>query len=295
MTKGKAGQMWRELQLNSSSETEDALSNYLFELGCVGIRQEGATLIAYFPQELPRREIDESIQTYSQELRRLGFSLPVAPPRWRRIDARDWNAEWKKYFKPVAVSERFMVKPTWEAWPAAPNKFIIEIDPKQAFGTGTHATTQMLLRLLEQQDVKGKTVLDVGCGTAILAIASAHLGAVDMVAFDIDPVAMIAARENVQLNGMSASIQLFAGTCHALSKNKATFDRVLANLTKNVILQHLPEFADLLSGGGKLMLSGLLTEEIESLRDSLASFSFVIEKQLHQDEWTALQLRKDRP
>jgi len=284
--------MWQELRLNSSSEIEDALSNYLFELGCVGTRQEGTALVAYFPQEMPTQEIDKAVRTYLTDLCHLGFSLPAGRPVWRQIEARDWNAEWKKHFKPVAISERFMVKPTWEACPADRSEFVIEIDPKQAFGTGTHATTQLILHLLERHDVKDKTVLDVGCGTAILSIAAVHLGAAQVVAFDVDPVAMLPASENVALNGTSAAIQLFAGTCSALSKQRLSFDMVLANLTRNTILENLQQFAELLSDGGKLMLSGLLTKEIETLRESLTSFCFVIEEALSQDEWTALELRK---
>ncbi len=291
MTDGKTV-YWRQLRLHSVPEIEEGLVNYLFEIGSLGVQQEGAHIIAYFPHTLREIQLEEAIHRYLKELAQLGWAVPKPEFDWVNLPDQDWNAEWKRHFKPIAASRRFTVKPTWEEIPAAPREYVIEIDPKQAFGTGTHATTRLMLQLLEQLDVSGRNVLDVGCGTAILAIAAAFLGAARVTAFDVDPVAVLAAKENVLLNSTSGRTLLFAGSGQAMKSPGVRFDIVLANLTKNVIVDYLDEFEMRSDFSGDLLLSGILTEELAALRARLAATSFVTVEERREDEWVALHLKK---
>ncbi len=206
---------------------------------------------------------------------------------------QDWNAEWKKHFKPMVVSEQFMVKPTWEKLEFPVNKFVIEIDPKQAFGTGSHETTQLILNLLESNFIAGNSVLDVGTGTAILAIAAMKLGAEEVVAFDNDPVAIEAAKENVTRNLGITSLRLQVADPDTITLRRSGFDVVLANITKNVIFQYFENFNRFLRRDGLLILSGILIEELEDVKQRIKQDNlFYIDELRTQKEWAALLLRK---
>ncbi len=282
---------WLKLRVKVDPHNREAVANFLFELGCCGCEERESELVAYFPEARSVPDVRREVAAYLTRLPALGLGrsriLAV-----ERVEARDWNAEWRKHFKPVWVSPKLAVKPSWVPLQARQDVLVIEVDPKQAFGTGAHETTQLMLRLLEAYVRGGEAVLDVGTGTGILAIAAVRLGAKRAVALDKDEVAAEAAQENVEKNGVSPRVHVFAGELDALSPD-ARFDLILANLDKRTILRLLDRLGELLVQNGLLMLSGILVEELHRVEGAVGTASRLrISKRVEQGEWAALVLKK---
>lgn len=284
---------WLVVTIPVSGGIREAVSNWLFENGCLGCQEEGDEIVAYFSKKSDAAGIKRQLQSYLRRLRELGFQVSSTNVQTELLVDRDWNAEWKKSYQPVEVSEKFIIKPSWVELSAPPGKYVIEIDPKQAFGTGTHATTQIMLKLLEKHLRPEMTVLDVGTGTGVLAIAATLLGAKKVVAVDNDPVATACAQENISRNLSPGMVQLCTGELPVLNLSQA-FDLVLANITKNVILPLFPEFHRLLKCPGTLVLSGILQEEISHIRLALKPYpAWTVVEELRQEEWVGFVLRKE--
>ncbi len=230
----------------------------------------------------------QNIKAYYQSLADMGFTVPDQELTVSGIKDRDWNAEWKLQFKPFCVTPQVMIKPTWCELPEEHPEIIIELDPEMAFGTGTHATTALCAKLIDEH-VKDKTVLDAGTGTGILAIIAQRLGAEKSFAFDIDPIASETARKNIDKNGVS-DIHVFTGTTQSL-KNRE-LDVIVANINSGQILNILPHFNELLCEKGVLILSGILDSEEEKLRAALKQNCFQIKQLLHREEWIAFECVK---
>jgi len=282
---------WFQISVSVTLEIKDAVANYLFELGSCGCQELENEIFAFFPNQASKSEIQEKLAAYLDNLEVLGFKLSDTQFEIAEIADQDWNSEWKKSFKPIRISEKFIVKPTWEELDMSSDIFIIEMDPKQAFGTGHHATTQIMVQFLERYLTSPKRVLDVGTGTGILAIAAHKLNAGDIVAIDVDPVAVEAARENCQINSATSDLLLFTGEVNALSASP--FDLVLANLNKLVILRSLKLFNNLLNQAGHLILSGILVEESDEMKKALLKLSDLeLVEEIIKEEWIGFVLKK---
>lgn len=271
------------VKIPAAPEFSEALSSYLFDLGAAGVVEAEAELTAYFPGD--HRELLSLIRHYLAELRELGYATRPDGISVEALVNRDWNAEWKKSYTGFRIGSKIYIKPTWEAPPAQSYPCLIEIDPEMAFGTGTHATTRLCLELLEQRLRPGSRVLDIGTGTGILAIAAARLGAGEIVAFDIDPIAAETAARNAQVNGVRAQIEIFAGGLETLTPQP--FDLVLANIHRSEIVRMLPGIAARWSAGTEIIFSGILIEEEEALRRALAENGFTVDEIRYGDEWLA--------
>ncbi len=283
---------WYDVRIPVSETSEEAILNFLFELGSEGCQQINGEVVAYF-SEITKESAAEQINSYLKELKELGVLNEITTCEINDVMEEDWNAEWKKYFKPIVVSKQFMVKPTWERLEIPVNKFVIEIDPKQAFGTGSHETTQLILQLLEDNFISGNRVLDVGTGTGILAIAATKLGAEEVVAFDNDPVAIEAAEENVNRNLGITNLRLQVADPDTIELRRTGFDVVLANITKNIIFKYFENFDGFLASDGFLILSGILVEQLEEVKQKVKQDNlFCIAELRTQKEWAALLLRK---
>lgn len=285
---------WVEVRAPVTQEIEEALVNFLFELGSCGCQQLRQEVVAYFSDDVSKSEIQTKIAAYLHQLKSLGLKVPDEKCEVIELRNRDWNAEWKKHFKPIAVSDKFVVKPTWERIKKPTKAFVIEIDPKQAFGTGSHATTRLMLQFLEKYLTKGDKVLDIGTGTGILVIAAVKLGAKHVVALDHDPVAIEAARENIVINSTGANVNLLVGEPDSLSMQYSGFDVVLANLTKNIIFKFFGNFLDVLTQSGYLLLSGIMANELDEVKSRLSSYEGVrIVEECIEKDWLGLALTKE--
>lgn len=201
---------------------------------------------------------------------------------------KDYNEEWERQHQPVLV-DGFC----WVRAPFHPHrddvKYEIEIEPKMSFGTAHHATTYLMLSLLEQQNVQGMRVLDMGSGTGVLAILAAKKGAAYVEAIDVDEWAYRNAQENFERNRVSVNALL--GDASLLTADKH-FDLVLANINRNILLKDMESYATVLNPGGTLMLSGFYEHDVQSLQDKAETLGLRLVQQRSRNEWTALKLTK---
>ncbi len=230
--------------------------------------------------------------------RSLRIALRVAPlqqpPRWRRprrVRERDWRDSWKRYFRPQRIGRALVVKPSWAAYRLRRGDTVIEIDPGMAFGTGQHPTTAMCLRALEDLVRPGVSVLDVGTGSGILAIAAAKLGAARVLALDIDPLAVAAARQNAAANGVAGAVEARERTLDETASAGA-YDLIAANISGLTIERLAPAFARSLAPGGVLVASGFLDDSVDALSAALRVAGLDVERALAEGVWRAVIARR---
>jgi ribosomal protein L11 methyltransferase len=227
----------------------------------------------------------------------------IGPVQTRQVAEEDWANAWKQYYHPMRFGRHVVIKPSWRAFTPRAGDLVIELDPGMAFGTGLHQTTALCLGLLEEYVAPGMRVLDQGCGSGILSLAAARLGAARVVAVDTSEVAVEATRENAARNGLGAAIEALRGedvpggpqwSGPALSSTEiaGTYDLVIANIIANVIIALAPQFAAVLPENGVLICSGIIREREDEVRAALASSGFMMERHAAQDEWVALVARR---
>lgn len=207
------------------------------------------------------------------------------------VEGRDWNAEWENnYFQPIVVGDECVIHSTFHHdIPKA--KYDIVIDPKMAFGTGHHATTAQVIESILAIDMRGRTVIDMGTGTAILSILAAMRGAELVTAIEIDGFAYTNAIENVDINGVSDVVKLINGDASALAEVEPA-DIFLANINRNVILGDIEAYASHLRNGGTMILSGFYEADVPIIESAARPLGLITEAIRSRDNWTALTLRK---
>ena len=206
---------------------------------------------------------------------------------YRKVDEEDWAESWKVFFHPQKVTEHLVVKPTWREYIPRNGEQIIEIDPGMAFGTGTHPTTILCIRLLEQHLAPGRSVLDVGTGSGILLIAAARLGAGRLAGVDSDPMAVAVARDNLLLNRVPPDrFDLHCG--HLTEGLTGTYDVVVANILADVILDLLDRVGRVLKPAGLLICSGIIEARRVEIVDRMEKLGFEAISVAVQEEWVAV-------
>lgn len=205
------------------------------------------------------------------------------------IEGKDWNEEWEQnYFKPLVIDNRCIIQSTFHNEPAI-YEYNILIDPKMAFGTGHHQTTELMIREILKMDLKGKSVLDMGCGTAILAILASMRGADPIKGIDIDKWAYDNAMENLSLNNTN-NISIEIGGAELLGNDK--FDIVLANINRNILLNDIKQYAAVLNEGGELYMSGFYTEDIPAIKEECEKYNLKFIHNTENANWTAVKFVK---
>lgn len=220
---------------------------------------------------------------------KLKESLPDCTAEQKTVCDDDWKDKWKEYFKPAKVTDRLVVKPTWEEYEKADGELVIEIDPGMAFGTGTHETTSLCLELIEKYMKPGDDVLDVGCGSGILAIAAGLLGANNVLGIEIDPVAVEIGKSNVALNGLSENVKVVYGDLTKGVDFKA--DLVAANLMADIVKILSKDVAKHIKPGGIYISSGILAELAGDVGSVIEKCGFEIEEVRVKGEWCAIAAR----
>lgn len=220
---------------------------------------------------------------------KLKESLPDCTAEQKTVCDDDWKDKWKEYFKPAKVTDRLVVKPTWEEYEKADGELVIEIDPGMAFGTGTHETTSLCLELIEKYMKTGDDVLDVGCGSGILAIAAGLLGANDVLGIEIDPVAVEIGKSNVELNGLSENVKVVYGDLTKGVDFEA--DLVAANLMADIVKILSKDVAKHIKPGGIYISSGILAELAGDVGSVIEKCGFEIEEVRVKGEWCAIAAR----
>ncbi len=211
------------------------------------------------------------------------------------LKEEEWSTAWKKYYKPIKVSDRLVIVPMWEDYEAENNEVIVKMDPGMAFGTGTHETTRLVAGLIEKYMKKGEKVLDVGTGSGILSICAAKLGAQACLAYDIDPVAVRVAKENCEKNGCADKIE--CGVSDLLKDVRIPeggFDFAVANIVADIIIRLSPDIGRCLADDAYYITSGIIDEREADVLDAMSKQNFALCETVHENGWCAIVFRKQK-
>jgi ribosomal protein L11 methyltransferase len=306
VTEEPAPPVWWEASLRVTEELAESVADVMarFSPGGVAIGYDAiqpdpdgegkpagpVTVRAYLPEdaELPthRRLLEEALW-------HLGRISPLPDPEWRAVIEKDWSLEWKKNYRPIRIGRRLRIVPSWMDPAPFVRNLILRLDPGMAFGTGLHPTTQLCLEALEDWVLPGMDVIDLGCGSGILAIAAAKLGAGRVFGVDIDPQAVPIARENVLLNNVESSVEIRIGSLDDLLKEQRSASLVAANILAVVVREMLAAgLARIVRPQGRLVLSGILEGQSAAVEDAIREAGMQVgEKRLRRD-WVALVAEK---
>jgi ribosomal protein L11 methyltransferase len=289
----KTTKEYLEVKVVVPEEIEDQMSNFLIELGSPGVwinpKGENSIITGYLSEKSKSKDIKISLNCYLAELKDLGFKTGKSGIKIRKIDRKDWLRDWKKSFEPIFVDTDIVIVPDWDQT-SYPDKIVIRIKPGMAFGTGAHPTTQLCLRALKKYLKSGERVIDVGCGSGILTILCAKLGASYVLGLDIDQDAIENAEDNLTLNKVGNLIEIKQGTVTASSPPEP-FDIAVANLTKKEIVESFTNIRIQVKLNGMLIFSGILKEEENVMRDFLEKHKVRIIDITRQEDWICLSCR----
>ncbi|HRS97071.1 MAG TPA: 50S ribosomal protein L11 methyltransferase [Smithella sp.] len=311
--KEKETAKWLKLEISAHPDMMDALGNFLTENGVQGVYQESSVvsqkagdfpetedqeiLKAYFPYDQRAEKRFASLQKYIESLAEIFPDFKKPTVTTEIICDPDWGEQWKKYFKPVRVSNNIIVKPTWERYTPAGRDIVIDIDPGMAFGTGQHPSTRMCIEavedvIIQDRSVKEWKVLDVGCGTGILGITAAKMGAQDVVCLDVDKKATEIAAENTTINNVEKSVRV-------MHKNATAFDKprnlIIANLTANLLLTLREHLTALLLPKGYLIISGIIDQDAPNIKEEFSTPPLKLHRTIREKEWLCFVLKKTSP
>lgn len=252
--------------------------------------RETSTLKAYLPEIPSAVSMSDLRTTISRALESTapGATFEVAT---RSVPEEDWATSWQQYWHVQRIGERLVVRPSWEEYEPQPDDVVITLDPKQAFGTGTHPTTRLCMRILERVAARGPLgkVFDVGAGSGILAIAALLLGAPEAVAVDTDPVAVAAAEENAEINQVTDRMHNLVGSADALDGQAPV---VFANILAEVIMQLAGDLWRHTAPGGTLIASGIIERKADAVERELKSVGFQIVKREAEGEWVGIEAKR---
>jgi ribosomal protein L11 methyltransferase len=280
---------WLYVVVRSPSDWEaELLVEGLIVAGATGVEQRGCELATYFS---PPADAEGFVSSLQHSLAGLVPGAPTLSWEWRPDS--DWARDWRRGLAPRRVGERLVVTPTWLEPEAGPGDLVLSIDPQMAFGTGEHASTRGVLRLLEPVVRPGDLVLDVGTGSGILAIAAARLGADHVLAVESDGEALGNAAENLARNGVTDRVELLRALVDErfLAACTGKYDLILANVLSRVLRPLLPGFRSALRPGGQVILGGVLAAEAAGMLAAASPAGLVPDAQDREEGWWSVRLR----
>lgn len=275
-----------EFKISISDESKDALIEYLYSNGCLGIIEGSSNITVYFLDTIGIDKITDFMQSARHLLRESGLNNNLSYD-YVFISERDWNESWKKKFKPIDVGDAITILPPWENEKAGRINLII--DPGMAFGTGHHETTKtclMIIEKLSREKNEKKRFLDFGTGTGILAIAALKLGFKHAVCVDIDPLAIDATCRNAELNGIR-NIEIKKGS---ISVANGKFDFIAANLMSEILIQNAHEIVSRLNKSGIALLSGMITGQENDVIASMKKEGLHVSEKFYDGRWVTIVL-----
>ncbi len=264
-------------KINPVQPWSEILMAELIEVGFDSFTEEHDGILGYIPRELFDEEAMKSLYVFNNEEVQISYSYQEMPNI-------NWNEEWEKNFSPINVEDKVLIRAEFHE--AQPHLHEIIIQPKMSFGTGHHPTTHLMIQQMLEMDFQDKTVLDMGCGTSVLAIFAKQKGARRTVAIDIDEWSVENSQENAARNGVELDIA--QGTAENLGSEK--FDIILANINRNILISDIPTYASVLNKGGQLLLSGLCFFDVEDILEVCHKHGLTLKNKQQREEWMSLLL-----
>ncbi len=308
---------WYEINVKTSENAIDAVMNILVEAGANGVMIlnpndpdftnqsegkwdyydpqnisldfEGVLVTAYVDKEDIEQTVD-AIQKKVEVLDSFGLDKGLGEITYKKVNSTDWENEWKKYFKPFRLGSHMVVKPTWEHFDAKEDDVIIEIDPGNAFGSGTHETTSMCIEMVEKYLKPSDTVIDVGCGSGILGIAAGLLGAKAVTGVDIDETAVYTARDNFKQNGLAEIATVHHGNLIDVIEDKGNI--VVANIIAEIIVMLADDVEKVMADDAYFIASGIILDKVSLVEEKLLSLNFDILEVIRKGEWAVIVSKK---
>ncbi len=309
---------WIEIIVHTTTEGTESVSSLLLEFGASGTMIEDRAdipdptkphgiweiidpdMIDRMPEDVLVHAWFRADETFPalwadlscrlQEMKSVSPGFGSLLPDHRQVSDAEWTDVWKKYYKPFHIGQHLVIKPTWESYTAQEGDRVIEMDPGMAFGSGTHETTAMCVTLLEETIRGGESVIDVGTGSGILAIAAAFSGAGKVLAVDIDPDAVRVARENVANNHVQDLVTVREGDLLKYMDDRC--DICVANIISDIIISFAAPLKDHIVPGGLFICSGIVRQRAEEVKEALLSAGYEVQQEVRRGEWAAFLSRR---
>jgi ribosomal protein L11 methyltransferase len=300
---------WLELSVPANAESVEAVSELLARYGYnegVVIEEpyrqddDGDNLVVdptrpvivrtYLPIDAQLADRKQAIEEGVWHLRQIGG---VGEPSARGLAEEDWANAWKEHFPVLRIGKRFVVRPSWRAYEPRPDDRVIHLDPGMAFGTGLHPSTELCMLFMEEVDLSGQTLLDVGAGSGILSIGAIRAGAAGAVAVEIDPVAARSLQENVALNAMQGQIEVVVGDAREVLPADRRFPVVCANIIARILADNAPAIAAHVAPGGVVIASGIIEEREQLVIDAFAAHGLRPVARKQGGDWVALRFEHE--
>ena len=251
----------------------------LIEIGFDSFTEEHDGILAYIQKETFKEEELKEVHLLQNPEIKISYTFQEMPNI-------NWNEEWEKNFSPINVEDKVSIRAEFHGNQNLPHEIIIQ--PKMSFGTGHHATTYLMIQQMLDMNFENKTVLDMGCGTSVLAIFAKQQGAGKTVAIDIDEWSVENSIENAARN--SVELEISQGTAEHLGGEN--FDIILANINRNILISDIPTYVSVLNSGGQLLLSGLCFFDVDDILEVCTAQNLTLQKKLQREEWVSLLLEK---
>jgi len=276
---------FKEFIIRTTPFNPEIISGLLWELNISGLTEENGFIKVFSEGDnLSKSELESFLKKLRGEKLIVEYSVEES-----ELENKNWNEEWEKNLNIIKVTDRIVIKPSPKEYIPKENEIVLTIDPKMSFGTGEHQTTKLMLKLIQKYVKPGINVLDVGSGTAVLAIASVKLGANNAIAIDNDELCFVNGNENCILNNVENKVKIRIGQVSDVEENN--FDLILANIQKNIILNIADDVKKRLKKNGLIVLSGLLTDDEDDIVKVYNKINFSLVEKDRMVEWIALVFR----
>ncbi|MGJ9457014.1 50S ribosomal protein L11 methyltransferase [Oceanobacillus sp. CF4.6] len=310
---------WSEISIHTTNEAIEPISNILHETGASGLviedpldlvkvrenvfgeiydldpneyPEEGVRIKAYLPINSFLSETVEEIKQAITNLLIYDIDLGTNQVSLSEINEEEWATAWKKYYKPVKISKKITITPTWEEYsPVSTDEIIIELDPGMAFGTGTHPTTVLSIQALEAYLTKEDVVIDVGCGSGVLSIAASKLGAKKVYAYDLDEIAVDSTKLNAKVNQLDQ--QIVVKQNNLLNNINMKADVIVSNILAEIIVRFVDDAWNNLVDGGLFITSGIIQNKKQLVKDKLLEQGFEIVAVNEMEDWISIVAKKN--
>ncbi|MFZ5965578.1 MAG: 50S ribosomal protein L11 methyltransferase [Bacillota bacterium] len=305
---------WIEVKIKTTTEAVEAVSGILYDVGVGGVviedpndlvftekdfgdwdyvdesvlesEFEGAIVKGYLPESEDLIDKIELIRQNVEKIPLYNLDKGLGEVTTCEVYEEDWANAWKKYYKPKKVGERIVIKPTWEEYLPQENEIIIEMDPGMAFGTGTHETTMMCVQNLEKYVKEDSVIFDIGCGSGILSVTAAKLGAKRVIGVDLDEVAVKVSKNNAAENHVDDVVEILHGNLMDTISEKA--DVIVANIIADVIIGLSSEIGGFMKADGVFIASGIILEKVDEVVEALDENGLFVQHVEKMGEWAAI-------